>query len=201
MGLIAGAGWHVRAIAAGRHFESVDDVPARRVALVLGCSPRVKGGRENVYFRGRVDAAAELWHSGKVRYLLVSGDNRTVYYNEPAVMKEALLSRGVAEERIVLDYAGRRTLDSVVRAKEVFRLEELIIVSQSFHNERALFLAEMHGLDAVGFDAPAFRGPGSLRNQLRESMARVKACLDVYVLDTQPHFLGEPIEIGEGDAA
>jgi SanA protein len=124
------------------------------VALVLGCSPTVGGGYTNPFFATRIQAAAELFRLGKVDYLLVSGDNRRRDYDEPSAMKEALVAAGVPQNRIYCDYAGRRTLDSVVRAGDVFGQGNIIVVSQEFHNQRAIFIAQHRGIDAIGFNAP-----------------------------------------------
>lgn len=192
---------HVGRAARGRVYSDLARVPAGEVALVLGCSPYVVGGRQNLYFQARMEAAAELLAAGKVRYLLLSGDNRTMRYNEPEQMRRALRKLGVPEEAIYLDYAGRRTLDSVVRAREVFGLHHVTIVSQRFHNERALFLAAATGLDAVAYDAGPVRGVAALRTRGREVLARAKACADVYVLGTRPDLLGDPVRIGSREPA
>ena len=176
--------------AAGRTFTDVNQLPHRKVALVLGCSPKFGRGPSRM-FRYRIMAAAELLRAGKVEYLLVSGDRRRPKYNEPVEMRKALLAEGVPAERIVLDCAGLRTLDSIVRAKEIFGQQQVIVVSQHFHNQRAIFLANHEGLDAVGYNARDVL----LMDQLRERGARIKALLDVYVLHTRPRFMGEPVAI------
>jgi SanA protein len=135
--------------------------------------------------------------AGKVDFLLVSGDNRTRRYNETRDMRRALIKLGVPPNRVVCDYAGFRTLDSIVRAEKVFGQASLTIVSQKFHNERAIFIAQHKGIDAIGFNAPGLVTPDSLVILFREQLARVKTILDVYVLDTPPKFLGEKISIGE----
>ncbi|HSP44119.1 MAG TPA: ElyC/SanA/YdcF family protein [Luteolibacter sp.] len=165
-------------------------VPATRVGLVFGTTDRIDG-RENLYFRHRIDAAEQLWKAGKVETLIVSGDNRSQYYNEPQKMREALVARGIPADRIVRDFAGLRTLDSVVRAKEVFGTDTLLFISQRFQNERAIYLAKAHGIDARGFNARDVRGPAGFKTRLREIGARVKMWLDVRFLDTRPRHLGE----------
>ena len=182
--------------AAGRHQDTVDTLPSNRVGLVLGTSKFVAKGRHNAYYTQRITAAAKLYKAGKVEYLLVSGDNRTSHYNEPVTMKRDLIAAGVLKERIVCDFAGLRTLDSIQRAKLIFGQSKLTIVSQCFHNERALFLAQASGIDAVAFDAGTGNPPEG-RAALRETMARVQAVLDVWVLRTHPKFLGEPVFIGK----
>jgi SanA protein len=182
--------WILRA-SKGRMFDSAGKVPAREVALVLGVNRTTGDGRwSNPHFTHRIAAAAVLYRSGAVKRLLVSGDNHRPGYDEPTDMKDALLARGVPAAAITLDYAGFRTLDSVVRAKAVFGLTRLVIVSEPFHNARALFLCRHYGIDAVAFNAE----PVSLRVSrwvyVREALARVKAVLDVYLLRTTPRFLG-----------
>jgi SanA protein len=167
-----------------------DALPTTKVGLVLGCSEQVAGGRKNLYFERRMAAAAELFHSGKVRYLLVSGDNSRADYDEPSDMQRALVAAGVPASRIVLDYAGFRTLDSVVRAKQVFGLSELIVVSQRFHNERAVYLARAHGIRAYGYNARDVGGSAAVRTRLREVVSRLVAVLDVELLHSSPRFGG-----------
>jgi len=163
---------------------------------VLGCPKRLFGGWSNPFFENRIAAAAELYHHRKVDFLVVSGDNHIQSYDEPLDMKNSLVEKGVPKDRIYLDYAGLRTLDSVVRVKEIFLQNNITIVSQHFHNERAIFLASHHGIDAIGFDAPDVALQYALKTLVREQFAKVKAVLDVYVLHTQPHFLGQKIAIG-----
>lgn len=187
--------WVIRA-GRGRMFGRVEDVPGRKVALVLGASRTTGDGRWlNPHFAHRIEAAAELFCAGKVRQFILSGDNHREGYDEPTDMKEALMKRGVPESAITLDYAGFRTLDSVVRAKEVFGQTELVIVSEPFHNARALFLCRHYGIDAVAFNARPVSTRVSRWAHLREYLARVKAVLDLYVLRAQPKFLGEKVSV------
>lgn len=176
--------------AKGRLFDDPEAVPGGRVALVFGCDDRIDG-RENFYFKYRIEAAAELWKAGKLACVIVSGDNRTKFYNEPETMKRALAEQGVPLEKIVCDYAGLRTLDSVVRAAEIFGVKEVTFVSQRFQNERAAYLAKAQGMDYVGFNARDVAGQSGLKVKLREVAARVKMWLDVRVLGTGPRHLGE----------
>lgn len=181
----------------GRVYDSVDAIPYRKVGLVLGTNPQTRiRGRENLYFKYRIEKAAELYHAGKVSYLLLSGDNSREGYNEPEAMKDSLMAHGVPESAIVLDFAGFRTLDSVVRCKEVFGQDSATIISQYFHNERAIYIADHRGLDAIAInakDGKIWKYPP--RRILREWISRVKLFIDEWI-DKQPHFLGEPIEIG-----
>jgi len=191
--LVAGA--LVRHAARDRTYEDLADVPHRKVGLVLGCSRRQADGSPNEFFVNRMQAAADLFKAGKVEYLLVSGDNRTRRYNETRDMRRALLKLGVPANRVYCDYAGFRTLDSIVRAYRVFGQTSLTIVSQKFHNERAIFIALHKGIDAIGFNARGVVASESLATRCREQLARVKTILDVYLLDTPPKFLGDKIEI------
>ena len=175
----------------GRLFDEASEVPDGRVGLVFGCDDRIDG-RENLYFRYRIDAAVELWNAGKLTCIIVSGDNRTKYYNEPASMRRALIAEGIPGELVGCDYAGLGTLDPVVRAKEVFGAERITFITQRFQNERAAYLADAHDLDFVGFNAKDVEGHGGLKTKLREVGARVKMWLDVRILKTRPKHLGDP---------
>lgn len=193
---VFGSGALIRRAAAGRTYTDVAAVPARKVGLVLGCVSKLADGRRNLFFEYRVQAAAALYHAGKVRYLIVSGDNHIRTYDEATDMREELIRLGVPAERIQCDYAGFRTFDSVVRAKEVFGETELTVISQCFHNERAIFIAQHKGLDLVGFNARDVGATGGFLTICREQLARVRTVLDVYVLSTRPRFLGVKIQIG-----
>jgi SanA protein len=184
--------------ARNKTYSSVDLIPYRRVGLVLGCPRKIPGGWLNPFFENRIAAAAALYYQKKVDYLVVSGDNHVHGYDEPTDMKIALLEKGVPLDRIYLDYAGFRTLDSVVRVKEIFGQAQVTIISQRFHNERAIFLATHRGIDAIGFDAPDVDPAYAWKTRSREQFARVKAVLDIYVFHKQPHFLGQEIAIGGG---
>jgi SanA protein len=176
-------------------YSDIEVVPHRDVALVLGTNPLIAGRYINPYFTSRIEAAASLYHSGVVKHLLVSGDNSQQAYDEPTEMKRALMTKGVPEEAISLDYAGFRTLDSVVRSKYIFQQQEVIIVSQAFHNKRALFIAHQKGINAIAYNAetPLIHHQSKVR--YREYFARVKAVLDIFVLRKEPHFYGEKITL------
>ena len=193
---LAGSAALVRRAADGRTYADVRAIPARKVGLVLGCVGRLADGQRNLFFTRRMQAAAELFHAGKVRFLLVSGDNHVCTYDETTEMKTELIRLGVPAERIQCDYAGFRTFDSVVRAKEVFGETELTVISQQFHNERAIFIAQHRGLDLIGYNARDVGAARGVLIRLREQLARVRTVLDVFVLPTKPHFLGPKIQIG-----
>lgn len=176
-----------------RVYDQVEDVPYNKTGLVLGTSPSLRNG-PNYYFVNRILAANELYKAGKVKYLLVSGDNHVEHYNEPEEMKKALMEQGVPEKAIFLDYAGFRTLDSVVRAKEIFGQEAFTVVSQKFHNERAIYIASRYGLETVGYNAKDVELSVGLKVQIREIFARVKVFID-FLFNKQPKFLGEKIDL------
>lgn len=194
---IVGAGALVRAAARGRTYADVAAIPHRRVGVVLGCAPRLADGRRNLFFCHRITAASRLFASRKVDYLIVSGDNHVVGYDEPTEMKSALVAAGVPDARIYCDYAGFRTLDSVVRARSVFGQTDITLVSQAFHNQRAIFIARHRGIDAIGFNAADVDSRNSLRTRLREQFARVRTVLDVCVFRTRPRFGGPPVAVGD----
>lgn len=196
LGAVCIANACVEQAASGRIHREAELVPHRQAAIVLGCARRLSNGRLNLYFSHRIRAAAELYHAGKVDYVIVSGDNHHESYDEPTDMRDALVEAGIPASRIYRDYAGFRTLDSMVRAREIFGLDSLVVVSQEFHNERAIFIAREHGIDAIGFNAAEVSSVGGLRTRLRENLARVKTVLDVWLLDTEPRFLGPRVALG-----
>lgn len=173
------------------HIYSIESVPANRVGLVLGTSNKLVSGGQNPYFTNRIKTAAELIENGKVEHLILSGDNETVYYNEPANMKNEILKVGVPDSSLTLDYAGFRTLDSIVRCKEVFGQNDITIVTQKFHAYRALYICDFYDMNAVVVQAEGASPKGSLKVQIREIFARPKALLDLYIFKKSPKFLGE----------
>ncbi len=165
------------------------------MGLLLGTAKYQPGGGINPYFSHRIDAAVELYEAGKIRYIIASGDNEHESYNEPLQMRLALLQRGVPNESIVLDYAGFSTLDSVVRTAEVFGQERFTVISQRFHNERAVYIGSYFGYDVVGYNAVDLTPPSGVQTRFREYLARVKAIMDVHLVRRTPRFLGDPIRI------
>ena len=186
---IVGADLRVERCAAGRVYTSVGDIPAREYGLLLGTTRLVRGKYRNDYFFKRVRAAAALYRAGKIRKIIVSGDNGRTEYNETGDMKRELVEAGIPPEDILMDYAGFRTLDSVVRARNLYGATELTVISQEFHCERAVYLADRNGIDALGFAAEDSGVQSArIRLALRESLARVLAVLDAELLHRKPHF-------------
>ena len=172
----------------------IEDVPVTKTALLLGTGKNLSNGMPNAYFYNRIQAAADLYKSGKIQYIIVSGDNSTKDYNEPEDMQLALVQNGVPQNRIYLDHAGFRTLDSVIRAKEIFGQTKVVIVSQKFHNERAVFLARKNGMEAFGYNAPDVNKYAGLKTNLREYLAKAKVYWDL-IFGVEPKFGGDRIEI------
>lgn len=185
--------------ASGKIFRSAESIPANEVGLVLGTSKKTARGNINLHFTQRIEAATLLFQSGKVRHLIVSGDNSRPDYDEPTDMREALIAAGVPADAITCDYAGFRTLDSVVRAKAVFGLTKVTIISEEFHCPRSLWIAQRHGLDAIAFAAPDLSARWSARVKLREALARTWCAGDLFVWNRQPKFNGppEPLALAE----
>lgn len=178
-------------------YDDLDRLPVHDVGVVLGTSPYTRYGNQNLLFTHRMMAAAELYAAGRVRHLLVSGANPDRTYNEPRKMYQALRRLGVPDSAITLDFAGFRTLDSIVRAREIFGANSYIVVSQRFHDYRALFIARYYGIQAVAYTRPEEDRRQPLRTEAREYFARVKAVIDLFVLSTAPRFLGprRPIDV------
>lgn len=191
--------WIVKSTKA-RVFSDLSKVPHHRIALVLGTSHRTSKGGPNPFFEKRIETAADLYKKGKIDHLILSGDNRTIYYNEPMAMLKALLKKGVPASAITLDYAGLRTLDSIVRCKEIFGQNKFIIITQPFHSYRALFISRYHDINAIAMVAEEPDFEYSAKVRIREYLARTKAVLDLYVLKTTPRFLGEKEQINVQEA-
>lgn len=173
-------------------YVSADEIPKKKIGLLLGTVKYLANGQVNLYYKFRVDATVKLFKKNKIEFVIISGDNGSVKYDEPTAFKEDLIKLGVPEDKIFLDYAGFRTLDSVVRLKEIFGQNDVIIISQKFHNERAIYLAEHFNIKAIGFNARSIHGKLGLKVQIREYLARVKMFLDI-LIGTQPKFLGKKI--------
>ena len=194
IGIVSNNYWFIHN-AKDRVYSKVSEVPKNKVGLLLGTSKFLTNGQVNLYYAYRIDAAVALYKAGKIEYILISGDNGSTHYDEPTTFKEDLINRGVPEDKIVLDFAGFRTLDSVVRAKEIFGQHSYTIISQKFHNERAIFLADNFNVDAIAFNAKDVDNNYGLKTRVREYFARSKASIDV-LFNVKPKFLGEKIKIG-----
>ena len=180
--------------AKGRTYYKTRHIPHRRVGLLLGTGRVVSTGQMNLYYLYRIRATVALFKAHKIDLILISGDNSRKDYDEPSMMKTDLMAQGIPEERIHLDYAGFRTLDSMVRCKEIFGQNKVTVISQHYHNERAIYIAHKKGIDAIGFNAIDVGGSYGIKNHTREKLARVKMILDL-LLNKQPKYLGEKIKI------
>jgi SanA protein len=180
--------------AEGKLYTKVSTIPFNKTCLLLGTGKYLAGGQKNPYYHYRIKAATELIKKGKAKYIIISGDNRRVEYNEPQEMKEDLIHEGIDSCIIYLDYAGFRTFDSMVRLKKVFGQTSVTVISQQFHNQRALYIASREGINAIGYNATDVGNTSGLRVQVREKLARVKVFVD-YFFGNEPKFLGEKISI------
>jgi len=176
-------------------YNDIDRIPPHKAAIVLGTSRYLQSGEPNPWFVNRIEAAAKLYHAQKIDYIILSGDNRTRYYNEPEQMRREIVRQDVPDSVLYLDYAGLRTLDSMVRSKAIFGQDSLIVISQKFHNQRAVFLARRHGVNAIGFNADDPVNHSTVRVLVREVFARVKVFIDI-AIRKQPRFLGDEIPLG-----
>ncbi len=175
--------------------DHLEEVPGFKVGLLLGTSQKLNDGRLNEFFYNRIAAAVDLYKNRKIKYVLNSGDHGTAGYNEPRDMKQELINRGIPDSVIYLDYAGFRTLDSVVRARAVFGQSRFLVISQCFHNERAVYLARAQGIEAFGYNAKDVSEYKGVKTMIREVFAKTKAWLDLR-LGVQPRYLGPQIKIG-----
>lgn len=178
-------------------FYTIDKIDEKKVALVLGTSKYTSNGYKNWYFVYRIRAAVKLYKSGKCEYIIVSGDNSIKGYNEPEDMQQELIKLGVPKNRIYLDYAGFRTLDSIVRTNTVFGQTDFIIISQKFHNERAVYIANQKGFNVQAYNAKDVNMRWGWKVHVREVLARVKMMLDIHVINKKPKFGGKKIKIGD----
>jgi len=178
-----------------RVYSNINKIPAKKVALLLGTAKYSINGGINQYFEYRIDAIVKLYKAKKIQHIIASGDNRTKYYNEPIAMKKSLIERGIPINAITLDYAGFRTLDSIVRCQKVFSQDDIIVVSQPFQNKRAIFISDYYGMKTIGFNARKVPFVLDMKTPIREYFARFKAFLDLYILKTAPKFLGEKVKI------
>jgi SanA protein len=182
------------AISNGKLYNSTVDIPYKKTGLLLGTGKFLKNGNINPYYQYRINACVDLLKAKKIKYLVISGDNGNANYDEPTMMRNDLILEGIDSTIIYLDYAGFRTFDSMVRLKEIFGQTDVTIVSQQFHNERAIFIAEKEGINSIGFNAQDVPINVDFKVKTREKLARVKVFVD-YLLHTKPKFLGKKITI------
>jgi SanA protein len=188
--------YRVEKNAKGKLYTDVSEIPYNKVGLLLGtCKTMDDRVTINPFWKFRLEAAYALWKAKKIDRILISGDNGWHGYNEPQDFLDEFIAMGIPDSCLVCDFAGFRTHDSVIRCKKIFGQKKVTIISQEFHNERALFIARKYGLEAVGFNANDVSFRSGLYTFFREKAARVLLFLDLYVLDTQPHFLGKKISI------
>lgn len=191
---IAFANYNIKKQSAPFLSNTIQTLPDTKTAVLLGTGKTLSNGMPNAYFYNRIQAAVDLYKSGKIKYVIVSGDNSTKEYNEPEDMQLTLMKYGIPKDKIILDHAGFRTLDSVVRAKEIFGQTKFIIISQKFHNERAVFLARKNGIEAYGYNANDVNKYAGLKTNLREYLAKTKVYWDL-LFGVEPKFGGEKIVI------
>jgi SanA protein len=180
--------------AKGKLYSDLNTIPFNKVGLLLGASKYGNHGRNNPYYDNRIEAAIKLLKNGKIKYLIISGDNSRKDYNEPESMQSDIIKGGIDSAVIYLDYAGFRTFDSVIRLREIFNQDSVTIISQQFHNERAVYIASKTGIKAIGFNAAEAGNTPGVETPLREKFARVKTFLD-FLTGKKPKFLGSKINI------
>ncbi len=189
------ANYKVSHNASSKIYDVVEKTPTKKVGLLLGTGKYLGSGYVNLFYKYRIDATIALYKAGKIKYILISGDNSREGYDEPTSMKEDLMAAGIPEGAIYLDYAGFRTLDSVVRCKLVFGENDILVISQQFHNERAIYIAEANAMTAAGFNAKSVSKRYGAKTYAREYLARTKMFLDL-LFGKEPKFLGKKISIG-----
>lgn len=176
-------------------FDDIKELQPVYCAILLGTSKWLGEGRKNLYYQYRITAAIEVYQSGKCKKIIVSGDNSTLQYNEPMTMKRDLVKAGVKEENVICDYAGFRTLDSILRFKEIFGQNKGIVISQKFHNTRAVYIGRQYGIKLYGYNARDVTLHWGLKTRIREFFSKVMCFIDVYFFHTQPKYLGDTIII------
>ena len=180
----------VRLTTANQIHANLSEFKSGQTGVIFGTSPYVLGGKQNMFFNYRIQAAVKLYKAGKISHILVSGDNRHHTYNEPLEMQKALIKNGIPREVITLDYAGLRTFDSVIRSSKIFCVKNPVFISQKFQLERAIYIANQKGIKSTGFQAKDVTIKKAIKTYTREYFARVKAILDIHLLNTQPKHLG-----------
>ena len=185
---------HVSRSTAGFLYNDAFTIPYNKTGVLLGTSKFIKRGQINEFWKNRIAATLDLYKLGKIKYIIISGDNSTSYYDEPIDMKKELVRSEVPDSVIYLDYAGFRTFDSMIRANKIFGQDSFTVISQEFHNQRAVYIARHFGLHAIGYNAKEVTAYNGFRTKVREKFARVKLFIDL-LMDKQPHFLGGKIVI------
>lgn len=176
-------------------YSDVASTPQNDIGLLLGANKKSSRGGDNLYFKNRIKAASDLFKAGKIKHIIVSGDNHIKEYDEATDMCDALIWEGIPDSCITLDYAGFRTFDSMVRCLKVFKQKNVTVISQEFHNQRAVFIGNYYEMNVIGFNAKDVPAKYSIKTAIREYFAKLKAVLDLYVLHTEPKFLGEVVKI------
>ena len=197
--LLAGIDWWIGHRAQPYIYSDPALIPSNNAGLLLGTTPLLKGRKKNPYFENRIAAAVALYNCGKIKHIIVSGDNRTPQYNEPEEMRRQLVRLGIPNAKIYLDASGLRTLDSVVRCREIFGQQGFTVISQEFHNQRAVFLGRAKGYDIIAFNAEDVDFREGVRTRLREYFARLDALLDLFIYKEE-HFLDSRVEIKDATA-
>jgi SanA protein len=190
---VGGINYFVNKTTAKQVYSDISLIPKKKVGLLLGTAKFEDKARHivNPWYQNRIDATVALYMAGKIDFIIVSGDSIN-YYNEPAVMKEDLIARGIPTDKIYTDNAGYRTLDSILRCRDIFGEDNITIISQEFHNQRALFIANHKHVTAIAYDAAD--GGGFAGVFVREKLARVKMVFDL-ILNTQARYYGEHVTI------
>jgi len=176
-------------------YSDITKIPKNDVGLLLGANKKNRYGGENLYFKYRIEAAVELFKKGKIKHIIVSGDNHIKEYDEATDMYDALVEKGIPDTCITLDFAGFRTFDSMIRCNKVFGQNKFTVISQEFRNQRAVFIGNYYKMNVVAYNAKEVPSGYSFRTKMREYFAKCKAVLDLYLLDKEPKFLGEEIKI------
>lgn len=195
LALLFGVDRYVTNATKGQLYSNIDSIPANRVGLLLGTSKYIRTGVVNPYYQYRIDAAVALYKAGKISYILVSGDNRSISYNEPGTMRKDLLARGIPPDRIYLDYAGVHTFDSILRCRDIFGVDHFTVISQPFHNERALFIANCKDMVAIAYNARDVGGLFGFKVIVREKFSRIKMMLELLVNSRPKDYYGPKVEI------
>ncbi len=192
--LIAWADYSINQTTRNLVFNNIELIPHNKVGLLLGTSKLLSSGKDNQYFFNRIAAAVELFKANKIDFIVISGDNSTKDYNEPMDMKNELLKYGIPENKIFLDYAGFRTYDSVVRLNKIFGVSDFTIISQEFHNRRAIYIAKRRGYNAIGYNAKDVNKFYGFKTKVREKFSRLKVFKDI-IFNKEPKYMGTKVEI------